>query len=360
MPLISVNEQGRSLFYEDSGVPLGTEESYTTLIVIHGASFHGGVFKRLLPLAPLHAIRLVLVNRRDYPGSSPYTDTDLAQINGNDAIAHDNFQRARGIELATFVRCFVELEKVPQASPDGKSGGVSLTGWSSGNFYTLPLLAYADSIPAETREAIAPFLRSLIIFDPPRSLFGLSVLEHGFDMLHDASLTPAERAERFAQFFQHMGRHILHAPGPRVARRQRPAAHTRRGAAYCHHTRDVCRRYAREVRWTAALESSEVSVRPILPATYAEQVRRALVDDRLAAYWPRCGVDVVLCDKTVWVVVDAVWRLEKLRKMADKEGIKGRAFRSLTIPGANHFPHWDEPEATVKFFADVLGNDDKR
>ncbi|KAH8111945.1 hypothetical protein DFH11DRAFT_558957 [Phellopilus nigrolimitatus] len=358
MPLISVNEQDHSLFYEDSGVPLGTEESYTTLIVIHGASFHGGVFRRLLPLAPLHAVRLVLVNRRD-SGSSPYTDTDLAQINGNDAAAHENFQRARGMELATFVRCFVEREKVPQASPDGKSGGVSLTGWSSGNFYTLPLLAYADSIPAETREAITPFLRSLIIFDPPRSLLGFSVLEHGFDMLHDASLTPAERAERFAQFFSiWVGTYYTH---PNLASRDVsglqliPAEGLRTATTLAMSADDM-----RGVRWTAALESSEVAVRPILPATYAEQVRRALVDDRLAAYWPRYGVDVVWCENIVWVVIDAVWRVEKLRKTADEEGIKGRAFRSLMIPGANHFPHWDEPEATMKFFADVLGNDDKR
>ncbi|KAH8111923.1 Alpha/Beta hydrolase protein [Phellopilus nigrolimitatus] len=359
MPLITIDEQGHSLFYQDSGVPSNAEQSYTTLIVVHGASFHGGVFRRLIPLAPHHSVRLVLVNRRDYPGSSPYTASDLAQIGVVDAATHEEFLRARGAELPTFIRCFVEREKVPQASPDGKHGGVVLMGWSSGSIYTLSLLSNADTIPAETREAITPFLRSLIIFDPPCSVLGLTVLEHSLDMPQNKSLTPAERTQGFSQYFSEwVGAYYTHAS--LVSRdvsdlQLAPAAGARIATTLAMSAAETL-----AVTWPAALERSEVSVRPILAAAYAEQVRRALVDDRLAAYWPRCGVDVVWCENTVWVIVDAVWRLEKLREEADEEGIKGRPFRVMMVPGANHFPHWDEPEATMKFFANVLGNDDKR
>lgn len=48
MPLITVDDEGHRLFYEDTGSPSSDESiTYTTLIVIHGTAFHGSKWLRL-------------------------------------------------------------------------------------------------------------------------------------------------------------------------------------------------------------------------------------------------------------------------------------------------------------------------
>lgn len=70
----------------------------------------------------------------------------------------------RAKEFATFIRHYVEENEIPKASTDNRSGGIVLMGWSAGNNFTIPLLAYADAIEEENRLKIEPYLRSLMIF----------------------------------------------------------------------------------------------------------------------------------------------------------------------------------------------------
>lgn len=184
MPTIPVNQQGHVLYYEDTGPPAISNEPYTTLIVVHGTLFHGGekvlarnemlgdlchpsnpaVFNRLLPLASQYNIRLVLVNRREYPGSSLFTDEDLNKLKNKDDAVHIEFARERAEEIATFINVFKDQEGIAEASPDGRSGGVSLMGWSSGALHTIALLGYADLLSEGLKKSIEPYLRSYIVF----------------------------------------------------------------------------------------------------------------------------------------------------------------------------------------------------
>lgn len=40
MPTLPVNDSGAVIFYEDSGVPAGSSD-YITIIIIHGLAFYG-------------------------------------------------------------------------------------------------------------------------------------------------------------------------------------------------------------------------------------------------------------------------------------------------------------------------------
>ena len=40
MPAITIDDQGHRLYYEDTGVPPDVKGVYTTLMIIHGTSFH--------------------------------------------------------------------------------------------------------------------------------------------------------------------------------------------------------------------------------------------------------------------------------------------------------------------------------
>lgn len=115
-------------------------------------------------------MRLVLVNRRDYPGSSPYTSEDLHLVRlttADDTKAadnHDTFYRARAAELAAFMCELVKKEGLPKMTADGKEGGIALLAWSAGNVYTIPLLAYVDGLDEETRATLDPYLRAFVLF----------------------------------------------------------------------------------------------------------------------------------------------------------------------------------------------------
>ncbi|KAI0761772.1 hypothetical protein BD413DRAFT_616770 [Trametes elegans] len=63
----------------DTGPPDG-QDVYTTLVFIHGYVWHGGAFGKLLPLAPHFGCRIIVLNRRDYPGASPYTAEERALL----------------------------------------------------------------------------------------------------------------------------------------------------------------------------------------------------------------------------------------------------------------------------------------
>ena len=43
MPTVPVTQQGAVLYYEDSGVPGGSTD-YVTIILIHGTCFHSGEY----------------------------------------------------------------------------------------------------------------------------------------------------------------------------------------------------------------------------------------------------------------------------------------------------------------------------
>ena len=43
-------------------------------------TYHPGNFKKFIPLAPKFNARVVLVNRRDYPGSAPFTSEERAEF----------------------------------------------------------------------------------------------------------------------------------------------------------------------------------------------------------------------------------------------------------------------------------------
>lgn len=69
----------------------------------------------------------------------------------------------RGLEVANFLLWFIDEHHIPRISPDRKSGGLVILGWSLGNATTLALLGQSDAIPQETFEKLEPYLRTLIM-----------------------------------------------------------------------------------------------------------------------------------------------------------------------------------------------------
>jgi pimeloyl-ACP methyl ester carboxylesterase len=117
-------------------------------------------FHRLLPLAAKGNVRLVVVNRRDYAGSTKYTDDNLKDLNDGNV----SFMGRLGAEVAHLLIWFAETHKVPKISADRKSGGFAVMGWSMGNATPMAVLGHPEFVGKEAYAKLEPYFRRLILY----------------------------------------------------------------------------------------------------------------------------------------------------------------------------------------------------
>ncbi|KAH9158763.1 hypothetical protein EDB89DRAFT_2085473 [Lactarius sanguifluus] len=85
------------------------QKDYVTLVIVHGRGLKADFFARLLPLAGKLGARVVAINRRDYPGSAPFSEEDrallLSTIPDTPAASEntDHYMKARAGELYDFL-----------------------------------------------------------------------------------------------------------------------------------------------------------------------------------------------------------------------------------------------------------------
>lgn len=144
---------------------------YATVVIIHGYVWHGGEsalnravshqayvlllrfvlgnFKHLIPLAHQHRARIVVVNRRGYPGSAPFKDADISTLQSlvsspptpKNAEIMLSFMRNRTKEIYDYLTSLITRQHTPLA------GGIVLVGWSFGTVWMNAFLANIDSCP---------------------------------------------------------------------------------------------------------------------------------------------------------------------------------------------------------------------
>src|ERR1700733_12071166 len=100
------------------------------------------IFSKWLPLAAECSVRLILPNRRGYPGSDAYDDEEAGLLEKPEPLNLEEFFRLRACELFDFLSEFVEKEKVNEK-------GLIVGGWSYGNVSILAFLAHVDEIAAK-------------------------------------------------------------------------------------------------------------------------------------------------------------------------------------------------------------------
>jgi hypothetical protein len=312
------------------------------------------VFRRILPFTQKRNLRIILLNRRDYPGSSPYSDEDLKKCSPtSDAETAESFYRTVGEEYVTFMAWLVDHANIPPISSDGKKGGIALMAWSAGNAYTIPVLAFADKYPEKLREKLDPYFRKLVLFGAPsafpfktfherltlvnlldasRWTVGPGPFIDGDDPLRDTSMTPEQRREFFntwvAGYYTHKSmtsRNIADL----VKRTYDPSPPPT--------TKVMSPSELSSLTDFAAVTHSEVVVRTVDSSILADHCRWAMFDDKKAKYWPKVSVDVTWCEKSAWVMIDAAWWVQTLQDEAREKGINGRKVTFTMFPEANHF-----------------------
>ncbi|KAF9259299.1 hypothetical protein L218DRAFT_974660 [Marasmius fiardii PR-910] len=193
------------IFFTDSGPPPNYND-YTTLVVFHGSAFNGFGFERLHGVASQHNLRTIVWNRRDYPGSTPYTDFEL----GNLKLAPKTFMNRIGSQIGEFLAKFIEQEKIPKATDDGKAGGIAIMGWSMGTATAMSLFSHSDILPPQTYSMLEQYVKDLVLNDSPYLCFGFKFPSEvpTYDPWTDTDAkTPQEKYQRFlvwaSSFYDH-------------------------------------------------------------------------------------------------------------------------------------------------------------
>ena len=134
----------------------------TTIILAH-ARRTAAVFKRVQDVAINQGVRYIALNRRNYPGSTPYTQEEMnVLINGNKE-QKDGWHRDHGHEVGMFIYKLIEKGGIPPISADRKTGGIVIHGWSAGAGDAMAMVAHADTLPEDVRSCLASHMRALII-----------------------------------------------------------------------------------------------------------------------------------------------------------------------------------------------------
>lgn len=145
------------------GISVSIPLHISDFATIDGRCRAPGVFSRMLPFAGDN-IRIILVNRRDYPGSIPLGDTErtiLESANSSHPTAPDainSYMKDRAQEFRDFLELLVIEENIP-------IGSMVVAGWSFGSTFILALLAYAASL-STTRPSLdlTKYIKRMVIY----------------------------------------------------------------------------------------------------------------------------------------------------------------------------------------------------
>ncbi|TBU37177.1 Alpha/Beta hydrolase protein [Dichomitus squalens] len=357
---------------QDSGPPEGSTD-YTTVVLLHGFAWHSGIFAKLVPLAHAHNARVVLVNRRDYPGATPFSPeersllsaiaTESASSPESDAAAADAhaqlepFMRSRAREVSDLLARLVHDANIPKSQREANKGGLVLVGWSFGTVWMTAFLAHAPALHAGEGEGevdLTQYLRRVVLLDPPYHVLGFPPPPDPYNPLFDSSIAPADRARAFAHWVSGYFVHhtdALDSTSASPSERERPAAAALERRAYLPSPPPTLSTLTPDEVARALYPSPGApggsdalllagGMRSGTFATLRDEALAVPADEGLRAV----EVRHVWCDRSVW---ETTWTSWNLRWMFEEARQKSERLREVTwvkLQGANHFVHWDEPE----------------
>ncbi|KAJ8092416.1 hypothetical protein PM082_023871 [Marasmius tenuissimus] len=168
------------LFVTDTGAPPNSKD-YTTLVIIHGFGFPGACFEPLQAQSQTEPsnLRVVALNRRDFAGSTPFSDAELEALRGDESLAQESHGNL-GLHMLLFLRKFVEEEGVPPILANDeqrtqRSGGIVVMGWSMGSTFAIAPFANPRVVNADTYKVLEKYVKGLVLYDPAHSALGFPI-----------------------------------------------------------------------------------------------------------------------------------------------------------------------------------------
>lgn len=293
----------------------------------------------MLTSAAAGGYRLILPNRRLYPGSTPYTEDEIKAMdatNTPEAIA-TAFSK-QGEYLLLFIDKIIQQLGLKE---------VSLGGWSLGTSFMNSLVGAIEAVDAETKARVTEHVKGLIwwgscgfyiryiqlethelYLDPPATA-------HGFDdpptggwiPLYDESIAPEQRGPAFVNWV------TQYYPHPELEKKD------------CYKLiykvdEPIKSPTFTDVPFEEILKMVDFSAGPTADNHVADFYfqpahrilrEKAFFNPKIREAWHSSTFSVVYGEQTTYNIIWAVW---KLQEESDKTGLP-IAFKSM--PGVNHF-----------------------
>ncbi|EKM53109.1 uncharacterized protein PHACADRAFT_259282 [Phanerochaete carnosa HHB-10118-sp] len=131
------------------------------------------MWDRMGPYASKYGMRMIAFNERDYPGSTPYTKEELAQITSPDVEVQAHAVRRWGLEFAQFLAYICKTLDIPAVSGEGakKQGGLVVVAWSACGVAATAMLGDPQTMGSDLTAALAPYLRKVVIYGAHQSSY---------------------------------------------------------------------------------------------------------------------------------------------------------------------------------------------
>ncbi|KAL0065579.1 hypothetical protein AAF712_007357 [Marasmius tenuissimus] len=329
------------IFFTDTGAPPNSSD-YKTLIVLHGAAFNGHGFERLHEHAHSLNLRVVLWNRREYPGSTKYTDAELEEVAEGKKVFLDRL----GQQMSEWLLQFIEKENIPP-STDQKTGGIAIVGWSLGCAWALTLFADPKVSSPEATRILEKYVKDVVLYDPPHLSLGyeLNPERDFYNPWTDPDCkTPEETYRAFthwvSSFFDHkssdtgdfddMDLTTKRSENPTIAQWTQEE-------------------FSKWVSPDAAARSElKLYVKP-MQTRISEMAEAVFFDAKLIdSYFPDLKVTVIVCARTQWHSLWASLETMKRYKAHIADGKPARPTQLIKIDGINHYAHHETPKLLLE------------
>ncbi|TFK61168.1 alpha/beta-hydrolase [Pluteus cervinus] len=352
MRKLIVPSSGIELAYIDSGAP--SQEGYLTIFLLHGLFFNGAVFEKVVKLAPDNSIRIVAINRRGYPGSTPISQADLLAYSPDATDeARSKFFDERGVEFLEFIDTFIVNEKLPPIShgddsegkPSSTTGGVALLGWSLGCASALTTLANIEKVPKPVQERVGRNLRGCIFLDPPSILFNVPIPPGLWIPISDVQFDVDTGASFFAYLITSYYTHAsINSYSPSTLTHIIPSTH-RVPSIF-----EMTPSQQADIITIDEQTKPEVQFLPLWVKQDLEYYEKVCFDrEWRKKYFPSLDLTFVVGEMGPSAAIMSLWRVQ-----ADNNKRGGGFVNHKVLKGMNHFPHWDEPQATLDMLKEVV------
>ncbi|KAB5581268.1 hypothetical protein GE09DRAFT_1256634 [Coniochaeta sp. 2T2.1] len=318
----------------DSGAVPGIT-TYTTLVIIHGFGWHTG-FRRLLPLAAKYQVRLVFVNRPDFPGSAQYRPEERAQYSGAPEQAPallDQFMRGRAHDLLDFLAAFIKEESIPKK--DGGRGGIILSAWSFGCTWLTAFLAHAPTFAG--KHDLTEYLQRGVLYDPPALALGFPFPAKSYSPLSDEAIPPTDRAFAFARW---VSGYFTHGDTEESLSLRTPD--TDRTPTIQTMTDDEVAVFFSPGPAGPGGSDSALLMQGLTSGVNARNFERTVFHDAEAnklsqLQWSAIPLRYLWCDRSDYEMPWCKWRLEEYLEKGRSSGRRMRSVSIACLEGANHF-----------------------
>ncbi|KAF8898011.1 hypothetical protein CPB84DRAFT_1681629 [Gymnopilus junonius] len=313
MPSLTVRDN-ICFHYTDSGPP--NKPNYSSLFIIHGHTFHSdtprmtsvasnslylGAFRKITPLAASNGLRIICVNRREYPGSSPFTPEELRVFNEGCDAERAKLLNEQGILLCELVDSLINTLSLP------KEGGITISSWSMGCIFAIAMLTAISDLPKGVRERLRGHVRKLLLWDPPATTIGTADPPGSYVPLFDTSLPPEARGPTFGVWVSSYFKHGNLSSHNFDQLNQRDPDPSRQATILKMTPEEI----AANTDFAPGPKYDTVLCSPSFAGVHWDQTNKALFDPECREQWG--GLDVVHMygDSNSWIILNGLWSLER-------------------------------------------------